>query len=78
MPQLIKGEKYIFGWTSINKDLRIRIPNEIYNEYKLIKTNKGNYYIKESIASGGFSIITPNSIINSKLCYNIVINKQRH
>ncbi len=46
MPQLVKGGKYIFGWTSINKDLRIRIPNEIYDEYKLIKTDKNNNFIR--------------------------------
>ena len=71
MPQLVKGGKYIFGWTRINKDLKIRIPDETYDEYKLNETDK-LIILSGSKSSGGFSIITPDSVINSKLSKNII------
>jgi len=71
MPQLVKGGKYIFGWTILNDDLRIRIPDETFEEYKFAES--GNLIIiSGSKTSGGFSIITPDSIINSKLSVPIV------
>jgi len=70
MPQLVKGGKYVFGWTRINKDFRIRIPDETYDEYNFTETDK-LIILSGSKSSGGFSIITPNSIINSKLSKNI-------
>jgi len=71
MPQLVKGGKYVFGWTVLNNDLSIRIPDEAFDEYKFIGTDK-LIIISGSISSGGFSIITPDSIINSKLSNNII------
>lgn len=71
MPQLVKGGKYIFGWTRINNDLKIRIPDETYDEYKLNETDK-LVILSGSKSSGGFSIITPYSVINSKLSKNIL------
>ena len=71
MPQLVKGGKYIFGWTWINKDLKVRIPDETYDEYKFTETDK-LIILSGSTSSGGFSIITPKSIINSKLSKNII------
>jgi hypothetical protein len=70
MPQLVKGGKYVFGWTRINKDFKIRIPDETYDEYNFTETDK-LIILSGSKSSGGFSIITPNSIINSKLSINI-------
>lgn len=70
MPQLVKGGKYIFGWTRINKNLKIRIPDETYDEYKLDETDK-LVILSGSKSSGGLSIITPDSVINSKLSENI-------
>lgn len=71
MPQLAKGGKYIFGWTRINKNYKIRIPDEAYDEYEFTRTDK-LIILSGSKSSGGFSIITPNSIINSKLSKDIV------
>jgi len=71
MPQLVKGGKYVFGWTVLNNDLSIRIPDEAFDEYKFIETDK-LIIISGSISSGGFSIITPDSIINLKLSNNII------
>jgi len=71
MPQLVKGGKYVFGWTRINKDFKIRIPDETYDEYHFGETDK-LIILSGSKSSGGFSIITPNSIIKSKLSKNII------
>jgi len=71
MPQLVKGGKYVFGWTTINSDLQIRIPDETFDEYKFIETDK-LIIMSGSKASGGFSINSPYSIVNSKFGYNII------
>jgi len=71
MPQLVKGGKYVFGWTRINKDFNIRIPDETYDEYNFRETDK-LIILSGSKSSGGFSIITPNSIIKSRLSRNII------
>ncbi len=70
MPQLVKGGKYIFGWTVLRDDLRIRIPDETYDEYKLIRTDK-LIILSGSKSSGGFSICSPHSISNHKLSNNV-------
>ena len=71
MPQLVKGGKYVFGWTRINKDYSIRIPDETYDEYHFSRTDK-LIILSGSKSSGGFSIITPDSMLNSKLSENII------
>ena len=65
MPQLVKGGKYVFGWTRIKNDRRIRIPDEAFDEYRLNKTDK-IVLMDGSKTSGGFNINAPASIINSK------------
>jgi len=71
MPQLVKGGKYVFGWTWINKDFKIRIPDETYDEYKFTGSDK-LIILSGSKSSGGFSIISLHSIMNSKLSDNII------
>ena len=71
MPQLVKGGKYVFGWTTINNDLRIRVPDEAFDEYKLYKTNK-LIIISGSKPSGGFSINSPDSIFHSEFSNSIL------
>ncbi|MBN2214198.1 MAG: hypothetical protein JW723_08135 [Bacteroidales bacterium] len=66
MPQLVKGGKYVFGWTIINPDLKVRIPDEAYHEYHLIQAEK-LIIISGSKTSGGFGIFTPCSLVRSKL-----------
>ena len=64
MPQLVKGGKYVFGWSILNEDFRIRIPDEAFEEYELNKTDKV-IIISGSKTSGGISITSPQRIINS-------------
>lgn len=66
MPQLVKGGKYVFGWTTIKDDLQIRIPDEAFDEYELIKTDK-IILMSGSKASGGFGICAPDSVVKSKI-----------
>jgi hypothetical protein len=70
MPQLVKGGKYVFGWTVLRDDLRIRIPDETYEEYKFIKTDQ-LIIMSGSKSSGGFSICSPHTMSNYKLSNNI-------
>ncbi len=71
MPQLVKGGKYVFGWTCINKYYRVRIPDETYEEYKFVKNDK-LILISGSKTSGGFSLNRLDSIINSKFGEKII------
>jgi hypothetical protein len=71
MPQLVKGGKYIFGWTTLNIDLKIRVPDEACEEYHL-KENEKLVLLSGSRASGGFSIMTPSSLMDSKLSDPII------
>jgi hypothetical protein len=70
MPQLVKGGKYVFGWTVLRDDLRVRIPDETYDEYRFIKTDK-LIILSGSKSSGGFSICSPVTISNYKPGNNI-------
>lgn len=55
MPQLVKGGKYVFGWSRIADNGIIVVPPEAIREYKL---NKGDKVIlmSGSNTSGGFII----------------------
>jgi len=55
MPQLAKGGKYIFGWSVVRDDGRIRIPPEAVNEYGL-EQGERVILMPGSRASGGFSL----------------------
>ncbi len=66
MPQLVKGGKYIFGWTKINNNLEVRVPDETYDEYKLSETGKV-ILMSASKTSGGFNIFKPESLVKSQL-----------
>ncbi len=65
MPQLVKGGKYVFGWSIINNELKVKIPDEAYDEYSFVRTDK-IILLSGSKTSGGFSINTPCSVANSK------------
>jgi len=55
MPQLVKGGKWVFGWTIVGANGKIPIPPEAFREYKL-QLGEDVFFIKGSQASGGFSI----------------------
>jgi hypothetical protein len=70
MPQLVKGGKYVFGWTVLRDDLRVRIPDETYDEYKFITTGQ-LIILSGSKSSGGFSICSPHTMSSYKLSNNV-------
>ena len=66
MPQLVKGGKYIFGRTKINDTMKIRIPDEAWDEYGFSGISEV-LLLSASKTSGGFSIHRPDVIMKSKL-----------
>ena len=70
MPQLIKGGKYIFGWSIVNKDGRISIPDEAKEEYSFKPYDKV-YILQGSRTSKGFAI-TNKRIIKNSILINII------
>jgi hypothetical protein len=55
MPQLVKGGKYIFGWSKVDNNGVIRIPDEAYLEYEFNQDDKV-ILISGSNTSGGFGL----------------------
>jgi len=66
MPQLVKGGKYVFGWSRISPNGKIKIPDEASTEYKL-KTNYNLILLNGSKKSGGFSISKPEILKSSSI-----------
>jgi hypothetical protein len=57
MPQLVKGAKYVFGWSLVNSAERITVPAEAGSEYNL-KTHDKIFILPGSKTSKGFAITT--------------------
>jgi len=66
MPQLVKGGKYVFGWSVISQDGGILIPEEARQEYQL-KQGDSVILISGSNTSGGFSITKKSVLAQSRL-----------
>lgn len=71
MPQLVKGGKYVYGWTIIKKDGQIHIPDEAFNDYNF-KIGENIILMSGSKTSGGFGINTPEAIQASKIGQHII------
>ena len=66
MPRIVKGAKYIFGWSTVGKDGRIAIPPEAWKEYGFKKGQKA-YLLPGSQKSGGFGLSTSSTLKNTQL-----------
>jgi bifunctional DNA-binding transcriptional regulator/antitoxin component of YhaV-PrlF toxin-antitoxin module len=66
MPQLVKGGKYVFGWSRVGDHGRIVIPPEALEEYGLVESEK-LILIPGSRTSGGFGLASQESQRNSPL-----------
>jgi hypothetical protein len=66
MPQLVKGGKYVFGWTFVHPDGKILIPPEAQSEYGF-KANDKLIVMSGSKTSRGFAITTINKIFNTPI-----------
>jgi hypothetical protein len=66
MPQLVKGGKYVFGWSKIHPKGKIIIPPEALEEYGF-QTGEDIILMSGSKTSGGFSITSPRLLEGSPL-----------
>jgi len=58
VPQLVKGGKYVFGWSKVGESGRIVIPPEAVEEYGFRDGDKV-FIMPGSRSSGGFGISLP-------------------
>ncbi|MFX1566867.1 MAG: hypothetical protein ACFFCV_00710 [Promethearchaeota archaeon] len=70
MPQIAKGGKYVFGWSKVGNQGKIKIPPEAFQEYNL-SLDKSVILFSGSKTSGGFGLssirILRNSIMNETM-----------
>jgi hypothetical protein len=71
MPQLVKGGKYVFGWTNVKMDGRIRMPDEAFDEYNF-KMSEKIILMSGSKTSGGFIVSRPDGLIASEMGQQII------
>ncbi|MFO7797921.1 MAG: hypothetical protein ACQERB_09975 [Promethearchaeati archaeon] len=75
MPYLVKGGKFVYGWSKINDDSEIKIPDEALRDYNLYNAKK-IIFIPGSKKSGGMGITTAEKLKNSKL--RQILNSNNH
>jgi bifunctional DNA-binding transcriptional regulator/antitoxin component of YhaV-PrlF toxin-antitoxin module len=66
MPQLVRGGKYVYGWSKVSDSGRIAIPPEAMGEYGL-KEHDRVILMSGSRRSGGFAVTTPALLAGSPL-----------
>ncbi|MBU7024562.1 MAG: hypothetical protein HXS40_10395 [Theionarchaea archaeon] len=64
MPQIVKGGKYVFGWSRVGKTGRISIPEDAAREYEL--EDRG-VLLPGSSRSKGFAVTTQSLAGNSPI-----------
>lgn len=66
MPRLVKGGKYVYGWSEVDSNGRIVVPSEALEEYGFKDADKV-IVMSASKRSGGFALTTPSLLKNSRL-----------
>jgi bifunctional DNA-binding transcriptional regulator/antitoxin component of YhaV-PrlF toxin-antitoxin module len=66
MPQLVRGGKYVYGWSRVGESGRIPIPPEAMSEYGLKEFDKV-ILMSGSRRSRGFAVTTPGHLAGSPL-----------
>ncbi|TFG17740.1 MAG: hypothetical protein EU531_02265 [Promethearchaeota archaeon] len=66
MPQLVKGGKYVFGWSMVRINRDIIIPDEAYLEYGFINDKKA-ILMSGSKKSGGFGLSSKRLLSNTPI-----------
>jgi len=66
MPQLVKGGKWVFGWSVVSQNREIRIPPDAYHEYGF-QPGEMVLVFRGSQRSGGFSLGNLDKLKNSPL-----------
>ncbi|MEW5869741.1 MAG: hypothetical protein AB1894_10740 [Chloroflexota bacterium] len=64
MPQLVKGGKWVFGWTVVGSGREILIPPQAYAEYGF-QAGEEVLFLAGSRTSGGFGIGRPERLAGS-------------
>ena len=81
MPQLVKGGKWVFGWTVVSPDKEILIPAEAFQEY-MFHQEDPVVFILGSRRSGGFGLghrgKVTSSIIRPRIFAEGHIGKEMH
>lgn len=72
MPRLVKGGKFIFGWSLVKETGQIKIPPEAFDEYRF-RTGEKIIVLSGSKTSKGFGITTP-GILKSGPIYRGIRN----
>ena len=75
MPRLVKGGKYVYGWSEVDNNGRIVIPSEALDEYGFKDADKV-ILMPASKRSGGFALTTPSLLKNSRLSVILVREPQ--
>jgi hypothetical protein len=66
MPQLVKGGKHTYGWSTVSEGGRIAVPQEAMDEYGFKEYDKV-ILMSGSRRSGGFAMSTPGLLAGSPL-----------
>ena len=66
MPQLVKGGKYVYGWSVIGLDGHVVVPPEAREEYGFAESRR-LVVLPASRTSGGFGLGSPDALSRSPL-----------
>ncbi|MGD9130473.1 MAG: hypothetical protein PVH73_02730 [Candidatus Bathyarchaeota archaeon] len=73
MPRLVKGGKYVYGWSEVDGNGRIVVPSEALKEYGFKDADKV-IVMPGSKRSGGFALTTPSLLKNSRL--SVILDRE--
>ena len=66
MPRLVKGGKHVYGWSEVDSNGGVVVPDEAITEYGF-ETPSKVILMPASKRSGGFALTTPSLLKNSRL-----------
>ena len=72
MPQIGKGGKFVFGWSKINDDYSVKLPDTAVVEYKISSEGKV-ILMSGSKTTGGFGVSRKELLSKSKL--NVILEE---
>jgi len=69
MPQLVKGGKWVFGWTAVSSTGEVQIPPEAYDEYGF-ELGEQVVFLPGSRRSGGCSVASVAKLAESQIPFS--------
>jgi hypothetical protein len=70
MPQLVKGGKWVFGWSIVGENYQLSIPPAAYTEYGF-QAGEALVFLHGSKRSGGFALGKREKVLSSVLYLRI-------